>query len=69
MGRRVGNFGDLAFYSSEHSKCFNTFNGGLVSTNNKEYAKRLAVLQSKSAFPSTEREDLLLHNFVFNYYT
>ena len=68
-GRRVGNFGDVAIYSSEHSKCFNTFNGGLLTTNDGKLAKRIAVLQSMIPFPSFEREQLLLHNFVFNYYT
>lgn len=42
-GKKVGNLGDVAFYSSEQSKVFNTIQGGVAVTNNDLLAQRLRV--------------------------
>ncbi len=67
-GIRVGNAGDIAFYSSEMSKVFNTIQGGMVVTNNDTLARRLQSYQQQAAFPSEESIDKLLHNVTMNYY-
>ena len=40
-GRKVGNRGDMAIYSSQESKVFNTVMGGLAVTNDDELGARL----------------------------
>lgn len=42
----VGNFGDAALFSTDHSKPLNTMTGGLIYTLNKELAHRLRQSQS-----------------------
>ncbi|MFK7847034.1 MAG: DegT/DnrJ/EryC1/StrS family aminotransferase [Rhodothermales bacterium] len=66
--KRVGNAGDVAFYSSELSKVFNTIQGGIVVTNNAAIAERIKAYKQSAAFPSQDRIDKLLHNVVLNYY-
>lgn len=68
-GRRVGNFGDAAIYSSEHSKCFSTVQGGIATTNDSEIARRLDEYSSKAEFPRERRIERLLHTFLLDYYT
>jgi dTDP-4-amino-4,6-dideoxygalactose transaminase len=66
-GRKVGNFGDVAFYSSEQSKVFSTFNGGIVVSNDEEILIKLAAYQTSAPYPSVDRVRALLQNFILAY--
>lgn len=68
-GRRIGNGGALAFYSSEQSKVFNTGNGGMAVTNDTQLAARLRAYRDQAPYPDAERTRKLLRTFVYNYYT
>lgn len=69
-GRKVGNFGDVAFYSSEQSKVFNTVQGGMVSTNDQKIYSRLTDHYQKANLPNQEwikRQLLTLKLFYYRY--
>ncbi len=66
-GRRVGNWGDVAFYSSEQSKVFCTFNGGIAVTNDAVLGARLADFQSRLPYPDAARTRRLLRNVRISY--
>jgi perosamine synthetase len=68
-GRNVGNLGDMAFYSSERSKIFNTVTGGVATTNDPELGERLAKAWAKLPSPSPERIRQQLLNVFLLYYT
>jgi len=68
QGQRVGNLGDAAFYTSEHSKIFTTFNGGLAVTNDDEIARKIAEYQEAAPFPDKQRIRKLLRSFMYDYY-
>lgn len=67
-GKRVGNYGDLAFYSSELSKVFNTIQGGVVTTNDSYLAKGLSRFYEHAPYPDFERIEKQLYNVIVNYY-
>lgn len=67
-GKKVGNRGDVAFYSSEQSKCFTTSQGGVATTNNEEIAARLKKYYLDAPFPPEERVYKLLTTLRYNYY-
>jgi len=67
-GRPVGNWGNLAFFSSEHSKPFSTFCGGMAITNDEHLANKLSVFQTKMPFPNHHLTTTMLQNVLFNYY-
>jgi dTDP-4-amino-4,6-dideoxygalactose transaminase len=67
-GIRVGNTGDIAFYSSETSKVFNTIQGGMVVTGSDVIAEKLRQYHRQAPEPSSGRIDSLLHNVLLNYY-
>jgi len=68
QGRKVGNRGDLAFYSSEQSKVFNTVIGGMAVTNDRTLAGRLKEYYDDASYPSEELIDKQLHNVLLNYF-
>ena len=45
-GLRVGNFGDCEAFSFHATKVFNTFEGGAVTTNDDELARRLRLMRN-----------------------
>lgn len=45
-GRMTGSFGDMACYSFYANKVITTGEGGMITTNNKEYAERLRSLRN-----------------------
>ncbi|MHB8168805.1 MAG: DegT/DnrJ/EryC1/StrS family aminotransferase [Thermoleophilia bacterium] len=67
-GIKIGNRGDLAIYSSEQSKIFNTVQGGMATSNDDELARRLAEFQMAAPSPSAEYIRKLLHNVLLLYY-
>jgi dTDP-4-amino-4,6-dideoxygalactose transaminase len=66
--KKVGNRGDLAFYSSELSKIYNTVQGGMVITNADLLAKNLSRFHEHAQYPDLERIEKQLHNVIVNYY-
>lgn len=68
-GRKVGNMGDVAFYSSEQSKIFTTVQGGMLCTNDEKVASRIADVYERSPLPTAERTEKLLWNVIINYYS
>ena len=68
-GVKVGNRGDVGFYSSEQSKVFNTIQGGMAVTNNKDIEQRLKEYYDKAPYPDEVWIDRQLHTLFFNYYT
>ena len=55
----VGNFGDAALFSTDHSKPLNTLTGGLVYTQNKCVARGLRLAQTNYPDLSVERQNAL----------
>ncbi len=68
QGIKVGNRGDVGFYSSEQSKVFNTIQGGLAVTNNDEIAEGLREYFDDAPFPDEATIDRQLHTVALNYY-
>jgi perosamine synthetase len=67
-GAKVGNLGDIAFYSSEHSKSFNTIQGGVAVTNNAAMGKRLTEFYEAAPCPDEDRILRQLRNVILEYY-
>lgn len=67
--RKVGNLGDVAFYSSEQSKIFNTIQGGMAGTNNDLLAKRLKDYYDHASYPNAKLIDKQLYSVRINYYS
>lgn len=67
-GEKLGNLGDVAFYSSEQSKIFNTIQGGIATTNNRELAKRIEEYYNQAPYPDSDWIDKHLHNIILNFY-
>ena len=60
----VGNFGDAALFSTDHSKPLNTLTGGLIYTRNAELARRLRISQTDCPDLSTARQKALWRRFL-----
>ncbi|MFB3917200.1 MAG: DegT/DnrJ/EryC1/StrS family aminotransferase [Terriglobales bacterium] len=67
-GTKVGNRGDIGFYSSEQSKVFNTTQGGVAVTNDPRLAERLAEYQRRAPLPDADRTERLLYTLILNYH-
>ncbi|MBW2000314.1 MAG: DegT/DnrJ/EryC1/StrS family aminotransferase, partial [Deltaproteobacteria bacterium] len=67
--RKVGNLGDLAFYSSEQSKVFCTVVGGLATTNDHTLGQRLQEFYRSAPYPGEDRIEQILQNVIINYYS
>ncbi len=67
-GQKVGNLGDVAFYSAEQSKVFNTIQGGVAITNDDQIAAGLREFYHNAPYPDRNRIDRQLHNVFLNYY-
>lgn len=65
---KVGNRGDVAFYSSEHSKAFSTVQGGVVVTNDDVIAANLRQLYEQSPYPTELHVEALLYNVILDYF-
>jgi dTDP-4-amino-4,6-dideoxygalactose transaminase len=66
-GRKVGNFGDVAVFSSEQSKVFNTNQGGIAATNSPLLARRLDERWRRSPEPPEALTEQQLLNVFLNY--
>jgi len=67
-GIKVGNYGDVAFYSSEQSKIFTTIQGGMAVTNNDIIAQKISMYHKQAPIPDDVWIDKQLNNVIFNYY-
>lgn len=45
-GKMIGSFGDLEVFSFHATKCFNTFEGGAVATNDDQLAKKIRLMKN-----------------------
>jgi len=61
-GRKVGNWGDVGFYSTELSKVMSTFNGGMAVANASDVAERLSIFHKRAPYPDNDRTRRLLRN-------
>jgi dTDP-4-amino-4,6-dideoxygalactose transaminase len=68
-GIKVGNRGDVAFYSSNRSKVFYTVEGGIAVTNDEAISDRLKTFYNSAAFPNRDLINKLLHNVFLDYYS
>jgi len=63
-GRKVGTFGDVAFFSFSLTKPFNTFNGGMIVGNNLELMNK--IRQKIEGIPNLPQR-FLLRNMCIGY--
>jgi dTDP-4-amino-4,6-dideoxygalactose transaminase len=67
-GKKVGNLGDMAFYSSEQSKVFNTIQGGVAVTNSSDLANKIRKYYQQCTTPSNDLIFKQISNVILNYY-
>jgi dTDP-4-amino-4,6-dideoxygalactose transaminase len=67
-GMPVGRRGDIAFFSSEQSKIFNTIQGGVAATNDEEIGERLKRYYERAPHLEVMRVENQLYNIFLNYY-
>lgn len=63
-GIAVGNFGDAALFSTDHSKPLNTLIGGIVYTHNSLLANKLKEAQSASSDLPDDKQQALWQRFL-----
>ncbi|MDJ0674970.1 MAG: aminotransferase class I/II-fold pyridoxal phosphate-dependent enzyme [Calothrix sp. MO_167.B42] len=68
QGRKVGNLGDVAIYSSEKSKIFNTIQGGVAVTNDDQLAKRIRAYYDQAPYADQVWIDKQLRNVSLEFY-
>lgn len=66
---KVGNIGDVSFYSTEQSKIITTIQGGLAMTNDEKIAERLKYYCDATSATGDELTEDLLYNIIINYYS
>ncbi|NVK73378.1 MAG: aminotransferase class I/II-fold pyridoxal phosphate-dependent enzyme [Oceanospirillaceae bacterium] len=66
-GQPVGSFGDVAFFSTDHSKVASTFLGGMAITRNPDIANRLRDIQSNAKYLPQNLHRKLLLGFIIEY--
>jgi dTDP-4-amino-4,6-dideoxygalactose transaminase len=64
-GRKVGNWGDVGFYSTEQSKVMSTFNGGIAVANAPEIINRLGAFHQRAPYPDSERTRRMLRSMRY----
>jgi perosamine synthetase len=63
-GKRVGGIGDLGAFSFYGNKIITTGEGGMVTTNNKEYTEKIRTLRDHAMSPSRRYwHDVLGYNY------
>lgn len=67
-GKKVGTFGDGAFFSFEQSKVITTRMGGIAIAKNPNFSQRLAEIQKKHLFPDKEIIKKLLKETFWSYW-
>jgi len=64
-GKQIGNFGDAALFSTDHSKPLNTFIGGLIYTQNEELYSNLKKTQVVCDDLPINRQKSIWKKFLF----
>jgi len=64
-GINVGNFGDAALFSTDHSKPINTILGGLIYSRDNNLIKKLRMGIDESAYLSLSKKKAIWKRFVF----
>ena len=67
--KKLGTFGDVAFFSSERTKMINTIHGGFAASSNEKICSNLAKIYDEAKFPDTVRIENLLKTLLYCYYT
>jgi perosamine synthetase len=62
-GRMTGSFGDMSCFSFYANKVITTGEGGMITTNNREYADRLKLLRNLAFTEPRFRHELAGYNF------
>jgi len=62
--KKVGNFGDAAIFSTDHSKPINTIIGGLIYTNNKKIFNKLLSYQARVSELPLNKKIKLYNQFI-----
>ncbi|MBI5392783.1 DegT/DnrJ/EryC1/StrS family aminotransferase [Candidatus Woesearchaeota archaeon] len=62
--KKVGNFGDVAFFSFDYTKNITTGQGGMITTNNKDIYEHILEIQKTYSFPSEKYLQCLLLNLT-----
>jgi len=65
---KIGNYGDLAFFSTEQSKIMTTIQGGIAVTNNNLLAERIREYYNNAEYPVENLIKRQLHSVIVNYY-
>jgi dTDP-4-amino-4,6-dideoxygalactose transaminase len=68
-GVKVGNLGDMAFYSSENSKVFSTIQGGVAITNREDLAEKMRLNNKEMRVSELEITNTLLKAVAKSYYS
>ena len=67
--KKVGSFGDAAFFTTEQSKIISTGMGGVATTNDEEIAGKIREIQNESKFLNKKVvkrivRRIILYNFL-----
>lgn len=68
-GRKLGTFGDVAFFSTERTKIINTIHGGFAATSDPAIQRRLEEIHNEAPNPPAQTVKGLLNTLLFCYYT
>lgn len=63
-GIKVGNWGDAAIFSTDHTKPLNTLVGGFAYTNDKTLAAKLRTIQQNSGQLTKEHQRAILYRYI-----
>jgi len=67
QGRPVGSLGDVAFFSTDHSKITSTFLGGMVTTSDAQVSEELKRIQLQTPFLPKYLQSKLLFGFLLEF--
>ena len=63
-GIKVGNFGDAALFSFDHTKPLNAFSGGIIYSKNHELIDELREISDKSDRLSFDKQKIMFRRFL-----
>lgn len=66
-GKKVGNLGDMAFFSFEYSKIMSTSNGGMLVCNNRKYKSALENKYYDTDYLPKDAEQQILELGLYKY--
>ncbi|MEK6730708.1 MAG: aminotransferase class I/II-fold pyridoxal phosphate-dependent enzyme [Pseudomonadota bacterium] len=66
-GKKAGSLADVAYFSTDHSKVISTVLGGMVTTNNDEWATKIRAIQQSSPFLTRKMVHRVILAFLTEY--